>query len=455
MKLKGTLMKLTLSSTAYFGGKVKKAQLIAAFEADPGVENHAVNLYPGVKYQEIMGFGGAITEAAGYVFSKMSGEKQREILDAYYGQEGNQYTMARASIDSCDFSLGNYSAVTDPNDETFATFTLKRDEQYVLPLLRRAQETAKKSLALMLSPWSPPAFMKSNGQKNGGGYLMPEYYGQWASYICRYIKEYQARGYNIAMVTVQNEPKAVQKWDSCVYTAEEEKVFLRDFLYPALEKNNLTDVGICIWDHNKERVYERAKDIIDDKTNKMVKGVAFHWYSGEHFDAVRLVAEQFPDKKLVFTEGCVEYSRFGADDQLAHARMYAHDIIGNLKAGMHGYLDWNILLDEKGGPNHVSNYCEAPLMCDTKQNTVEKKLSFEYIGHFSRYIKPGAKRIASSVYTDKLDTVSFLNPDGTLVSVYLNKTGKALPVVIRLNGQAASFTLAANAIATGLIEGLL
>jgi glucosylceramidase len=447
-------MKLTLTSTAYLRGEVKKVRHTAAFEADPGVENHAVNLYPEVHYQEILGFGGAVTEAAGYVFSRMSGEKQQEILDAYFGPDGNQYTMARASIDSCDFSLENYSAVTDPGDKDLATFTLKRDEQYVLPLLRRARETAKTNLALMLSPWSPPPFMKSNGQKNGGGYLLPEFYGQWANYVCRYIQEYKARGYNVTMLTVQNEPKAVQKWDSCIYTAEEEKNFLRDYLYPALEKNGLTDVGIYIWDHNKERVYERARDILDERTIKMVKGVAFHWYSGEHFDAVRLVAERFPDKKLVFSEGCVEYSRFGKDDQLNHARMYAHDIIGNLKAGMHGYLDWNILLDEKGGPNHVGNFCEAPLMCDPIQNTVEKKLSFEYIGHFSRFIKPGAKRIASSAYTDKLDTVSFRNTDGTLACVYLNKTGKALPVVIRINGQAATFTLAANAIATGIIDGV-
>ena len=447
-------MKLELASTVYQKGKTKRVLKTAAFVTDTGVENHAVNLYPHVRYQEIMGFGGAITEAAGYVFSRMSEEKKREILEAYFGPEGSQYTMARVSIDSCDFSLGNYSADTDPKDEALETFTLSRDEQYVLPLLKRAQETANTRLTLMLSPWSPPAFMKSNGQKNGGGYLLPEYYGRWAEYVCRYIKEYKARGYNVAMVTVQNEPKAVQTWDSCVYTAEEEKTFLRDYLYPALEKNGFSDVGIYIWDHNKERVYERARDIIDDKTEKMVKGVAFHWYSGEHFDAVRLTAEQYPDKKLVFTEGCVEYSHFGAGDQLQHARMYAHDIIGNLNTGMHGYLDWNILLDEKGGPNHVGNFCDAPVMCDLTQDTLEKKLSYEYIGHFSRYIKPGARRIASSAYTEKMDTVSFVNPDGTLACVFLNKTNKALPVVIRLNGETASFTLAANAIATGVIDGV-
>ena len=447
-------MKLELVSTVYAKGAAKKIVKHLTFKADPGVENKVVNLYPEIRYQEIMGFGGAITEASGYAFSKMSAEKQQEILDAYFGPEGNSYTMARVALDSCDFSLGNYSAVTDKNDESLSTFTLARDHQYILPLLERAQKRAGTELVLMLSPWSPPAFMKSNGQKNGGGSLLHEYYALWAEYICRYIKEYKALGFDITMITVQNEPKAVQKWDSCIYTAQEEKAFLRDYLHPALKKHGLDNVGIYIWDHNKERVYDRAKEIIDEKTDSMVAGVAFHWYSGEHFEAVQLVAQQYPDKKLVFSEGCVEYSRFGAGNQLQHARMYAHDIIGNLKAGMHGYLDWNILLDEKGGPNHVGNFCDAPIMCNLQTGEVEKKLSFEYIGHFSRYIKPGARRIASTVYTEMIDTVSFINPDRKLVSVFLNKTNKALPVVIRVNGQAAEFKLPANAIATGVIEGI-
>lgn len=446
-------MTLNLVSTVYVKGTAKKIEKQVKFTFDPGVENKVINLYPDIRYQEIMGFGGAITESSGYVFSKMSHEKQREILDAYFGPAGNGYTMARVALDSCDFSLGNYSAVSDRLDSALSSFSLERDHQYILPMLKRAKENAQSDLVLMLSPWSPPAFMKSNGQKNGGGSLLPEYYALWAEYICRYIKEYTALGHPIAMVTVQNEPKAIQKWDSCVYTAQEEKTFLRDFLYPAMAKHGLTHVGIYIWDHNKERVYDRAKEIIDEVTGGMVAGVAFHWYSGDHFEAVQLVTQQYPDKKLVFSEGCVEYSRFDADNQLRHARMYARDIIGNLKAGMHGYLDWNILLDEKGGPNHVGNFCDAPIMCNPQTGEIDKKLSYSYIGHFSRYIKPGARRIASTVYTEMIDTVSFINPDGKLVCIFLNKTNKTLPVVIRLNGQIAEFKLTANSIATGIIEG--
>lgn len=421
------------------------------FQQEHDEEMPFVNLYPKHCYQVFEGFGGAITEASGYAFSKMSEAKQNEALQAYFGADGNRYHFARMAIDSCDFSLGNYSAVTDPNDTGLSSFSLERDEKYILPLLRKAQDISGEPIDIMLSPWSPPAFMKSNGKKNGGGFLKPEYRSLWAQYLCRYLQEYRKMGFSVTMLTIQNEPKAAQKWDSCLYTAEQEKSFLKDFLYPALVKNKLEDVQVCIWDHNKERVFERAEAIIDDETNKMVQGIAFHWYSGDHFDALRLTREVYPDKKLIFSEGCVEYSRFDGENQLAHAQMYAHDIIGNLNAGMNVSLDWNIILDEKGGPNHVGNFCEAPIMCDTQNDIIRMNVSYTYIGHFSRYIQRGAKRIATSSYTDQLETTAFLNPDQTIATVLLNRTDIDVPVSIRLSGKLASFSVPANSIVTGLI----
>lgn len=444
-------MKVKLITTTYESQTAFTRQKIQEFKLDCVVENKAVNLYPQISYQTFEGFGGAITEAAGYTFSRMSEASQKEIIGAYFGSGGNGYRFARMAIDSCDFSLGNYSAVTDPEDTELQSFTLRRDEQYILPLLRAAEHAAGEPISIMLSPWSPPAFMKSNGQKNGGGFLKPEYRGLWAQYLCRYIKEYQNRGFSVKMLSIQNEPNATQTWDSCRYDGEQEKEFLRDYLYPALQENGLGEIQVCIWDHNKERAFERACEVLDSETDKMVQGVAFHWYSGDHFDTVRLIREKFPDKKLVFSEGCVEYSRFGADDQLKNAQMYAHDIIGNLNAGMNVSLDWNIILDETGGPNHVKNFCDAPVMCDTGKDTVEKKLSYTYIGQFSRYIQPGAKRIASSKYTDELEVTAFRNPDSSLTAVLLNRTGAALPVCLRLQGQAAQFVLPADSITTALI----
>ena len=409
-----------------------------------------VNIYPDIEYQTFHGFGGAITEAAGYAFSKLGKENQQKVLENYFGAEGNRYSMIRGHIDSCDFSLNNYTAMTDPQDLEMKSFSLERDEQYIFPLMKAARDMIGEQFDLMLTPWSPPAFMKTNGERNNGGKLKPEFRAFWAEYICKYIKEYEKRGFNVNRMTVQNEPEAVQTWDSCVFNAEEEKEFLRDYLYPALVKNDLSRVKINIWDHNKEIMFERAKAIIDEETDKMIDGIAFHWYTGDHFEAVGLTRDAYPKKELIFTEGCVEYSRFDAS-QLQNAQMYAHDIIGNLNAGMTGFIDWNILLDEKGGPNHVNNYCDAPIMCDTTNDKFEEKLSFHYIGHFSKYLIKDAKRIAYTKYTDKLEMTALKNPDGSIVLVILNRNECDMPVALRVNRKVAEFVVPKNSIVTGLL----
>ncbi|BCJ97805.1 glycoside hydrolase family 30 protein [Anaerocolumna chitinilytica] len=418
---------------------------------EKGAAMNVVNLYPEIEYQTFHGFGGAVTEAAGYSFSKLEKEKQEEILAKYFGEDGLRYHFIRTHIDSCDFSLGNYSAMEDPEDKEMKSFSLKRDEEYILPLLRRARALKGEDFDLMLTPWSPPAFMKTNNDRNHGGKLKEEYKEFWAEYICRYIKEYETLGFPVNRITVQNEPDAIQTWDSCSFNPAEEKEFLRDYLYKALVKNGLSHVKINIWDHNKERVYERANAIIDEETDKMIDGVAFHWYTGDHFEAVGLTKDTFPGKELIFTEGCVEYSRFDAG-QLRNAQMYAHDIIGNLNAGMTAFIDWNILLDEKGGPNHVGNLCDAPVMVNTEDGSYEEKLSFHYIKHFSRYIDREAKRIALTKYTDRLEMTAFKNPDKSVVLVVLNKQDEELPVSIRIQGLNTEFQVPKSSIVTAVIK---
>jgi glucosylceramidase len=445
-------LKIDLVTTTYIDEIKNTMQSTREFSSDKGIEMKVVNIYPEMEYQTFDGFGGAVTEAAGHTFSLMSEESQKKILEAYFGSFGNRYNLVRTHIDSCDFSLGQYAAMNDPEDTEFTSFSLERDEKYILPFITEAQKIAGKSLSLMLSPWSPPEFMKTNSQRIFGGALKPEYLQFWADYICHYIKQYRNKGFAVDMLTIQNEPNATQTWDSCLYTAEEEKVFLRDYLYPTLVKNGLQDIEVSIWDHNKERMFERACTIIDEETDKMVGGVAFHWYSGDHFDAIQLVREKFPDKKLIFSEGCVEYSRFSLAGQLENAQMYAHDIIGNLNTGMTAFIDWNLILNKQGGPNHVNNYCDAPIMCDTENDIIQEKLTYTYIGHFSRYIEPGAKRIAMTKYTENLSVVSMKNPSGTIITILLNRTKKDLPVALRFTGQVTEFIVPAESIVTGIIE---
>ena len=206
---------------------------------------------------------------------------------------------------------------------------------------------------------------------------------------------------------------------------------------------------INVWDHNKERVLDRALESLStEEAEKKIDGIAFHWYTGDHFEALAEVRNRFPEKELIFTEGCVEYSRFASDNQVAHAEMYAHDILGNFNAGMNAYLDWNIYLDELGGPNHVKNYCDAPVMCDTNNDTIDVKLSYYYIGHFSRFIKRGAKRMLVSRFTSKVEACGFVNPDGEKIMILLNCTDDTQAFTFCESGMKCDMEIPAHSIQT-------
>lgn len=440
--------KLKYVSTWYEGNRRCRQEKEVEFMPDGGEEDGLLNLYPSVTYQTFEGFGGALTEAAGHVYGQMKQEQKREMLREYFEPDQMAYRMVRIPIDSCDFSLGHYEAVEDAEDRTFAGFQLERVEKTILPMLDDAQEIYGGGLEIMLTPWSPPAYMKTNGERNNGGALKTSYKKTWADYICRYIREYRNRGYLVRRVSLQNEPKAVQTWDSCVYTAREEKEFLRDYLWPSLQENDLDDIEVFIWDHNKERAYERACEIIDDTTDHMVAGIAFHWYSGDHFAALSMLHDRFPDKKLILSEACIEYCKYDADDFLKNAQKYAHDMIGNMNHGMNGFYDWNIVLNEKGGPNHAGNFCDAPFLFDVGKKEIMRQNTADYLWHFTHFIKPGAVRIGSSIYSDEVETVTFLNPGGQIVAVLLNRTDHDVAVRARLGDNMAELTAKANTIGT-------
>lgn len=414
-------------------------------------ENELINIYEDLEYQVIEGFGGALTEASAVTLAKLSPGKQQEIIDAYFHPEhGIGYTLCRSHIQSCDFSKGNYAYV-EGTDPELTSFNISRDQESILPLIQRAASSVGDSFRLFSSPWSPPAFMKTNGEMNNGGKLKPEYRQAWANLFVKYIQSYAEAGIDIWAVSVQNEAKAAQIWDSCIYTAEEEKDFVRDDLGPALEAAGLSHVKILVWDHNKERVYERAKAAFEDQAaSKYIWGICFHWYSGDHFEALSAVHDRFPDKKLFFSEGCQEGGvHLGSWNT---GERYGHDIIGNLNHWMSCWTDWNIVLDEQGGPNHVSNFCDAPIIGDTIKDEVIYESSYYYIGHFSKYIRPGAIRVGSSKYTDKLETTAFRNPDGTYAVIVLNRTDSELPFTLRFKGELAENIIPAHAIQTLLFQ---
>lgn len=443
-------MDLRYVSTVYEGRVKHTTEEVIPFVDDGGREEQLINLYPQVTYQTMEGFGGAITDSAAYIYSLMDPRQKQQMLTEYFGKDNMKYRFVRIPIDSCDFSLAHYEAAGDEADAEFEKFSFERVEKYILPMLMDAEEVYSGKLEIMLSPWSPPAYMKTNGERNHGGKLKACYWKRWAEYICRYIEEYRSRGFRVTMLTLQNEPKAVQTWDSCIYTAQEEKVFLRDYVWPSLVAHGLDDIDVYIWDHNKERAFEWAETIIDEETDHMIAGIAFHWYSGDHFEALRMIKERFPNKKLLLSEACIEFSKYSAEDNLGNAQKYAHDIIGDLNEGMNTFLDWNLILDEKGGPNHVNNFCDAPYLFHIGEKKLMERELQSYIKHFSHFLEAGAVRIGFSRYTDKIEITAYKS-EKNIVFVLLNRTDEEIPAYIRLNNQCARLNVAAQSISGGVI----
>ncbi len=439
-------MKLKLHTT-YGAGRWNEQFKQTVLFAPGETENRVLNLYPEIYYQSLDGFGGAVTDAAGFVYAQMDERQKQSLMETYFSPRRMNYQMLRVPIDSCDFSTGQYEAWTEKGKLDFS-----RVEERILPMLRDAERAAGRRLPLMLAPWSPPRHMKTSGRRHGGGSLRPEFRAEYAEYLCRYIEEYLSRGFLVKALSLQNEPKAVQTWDSCVYTAQEEKVFLRDFLWPALERHGLTGLEIYLWDHNKERVYEWMRDIIDADTDRMIAGAAFHWYSGDHFEALDLCRELFPGKKLVLSESCIEFSKFDPSDTFGAALSFAHEMMGDLNHGISFFGDWNLLLDGQGGPNYVGNYCLAPFLFDTEEKRLHPQLLQQYMEHFSHTLTPGSVRIGASRFDESVEMTAWKRPDGTLALILLNREDTPAPVVVRLQDREAALLLQPKSISSAVIE---
>ena len=409
-------------------------------------------------FQTFLGIGGAITDASAETFAKLPKDKQQEILDAYFDpQKGIGYTLARTNIHSCDFSSGSYTYVND-GDKELKSFSIDHDKQYRIPLIKQAIQKAGGKLTLFASPWSPPAWMKTNNDILHGGKLKPEFYSSWANYYVKFIRAYEKEGIPIWGLTIQNEPMATQKWESCIFSAEEERDFLKKNLGPTMQKAGLGSKKIIVWDHNRDLVYQRISTTLSDpEAAKYAWGIGFHWYEtwtggNPQYENLRRVAETFPSKNLLFTEGCNGPFNMSQINDWKWGELYGKSMINDFNAGTVGWTDWNILLDEMGGPNHVQNFCFAPIHADTKTGQLYYMNEYYYIGHFSKFIRPGAKRVVASSNRDALLTTSFLNQDEKLNVVVMNQGDQKLPYRLWIAGKAVELTALPHSIATLVIE---
>lgn len=406
-----------LIETARDNGR-RLAVIAAPTETVPGPAS--IRCDPRRTAQAIIGFGGALTESAAHVLSVLPDVKRRAVLRAYYDPtDGIGYTLARTPMTSCDFSLSTWSLDDVAGDHELKHFSLAPMRERQLPLIRDVQKIAgARHFKLLASPWSPPAWMKTNGSMLRGGKLRKDCADAWAAYYVHFVRAMRDERLPVWALTVQNEPDVSQPWESCRYSPLEEAGFIATHLGPALLRGQLGDVRLYGWDHNRDGLLQRADALLGDAgCAKYLTGLALHWYGEEIFEASRQVLDNFPGTQILFTEGCAEGGPHVGE--WAPAERYARNMIGDFANGVCGFIDWNIALDMQGGPNHVGNYCHAPVLIDTPTGSVNYQPSFHYIAHFSRFVRPGA-RVTALSNDSPFAAIGFVNPDRTTVVIVVN-----------------------------------
>ncbi len=424
-------------------------------EADPVPETEVlVHVNSGHRFQTVLGIGGAITDAVAEVFDLLPPQSQAEFLRAYFDpQAGLGYSLVRTTIHSSDFSSGSYTYVAE-GDLSLASFDIGHDRVHRLPMVKRALATAGGGLTIYASPWSAPAFMKDNASMLQGGKLRPESADAWARYIAKFIHAWEAAGVPLWGISVQNEPLARQTWESMIFSAEEERDFLKNHLGPVLQREGLADRKIIVWDHNRDLIAQRADVILaDPQAARYVWGVGYHWYetwAGGEPMVRNVIATQaaWPTVNVLLTEAAIERFDKARLQDWSHGERYGNALVQDFNAGAVGWTDWNILLDERGGPNHVGNYCFAPVHADTSTGQLYYTPSFFFLGHFSKFVRPGARRVSATTNRSALQTTAFLNTDGRIVTIVLNTSDSPFSYRLQLDEEQAVITIPAHAIQT-------
>jgi len=410
----------------------------------------AIRIDPQQRAQAIIGFGGALTESAAYVLQQLPKDQRQQVLKQYFDPaEGIGYTLGRTHIGSCDFSRESWSLDDHDGDLKLAHFSLKPMRERQLPLIRDVQKiVGARRFKLMAAPWSPPAWMKTNGEMVGGGRLRQNCRDAWAQHYVRFAKAMRDdEKIPLWAMTVQNEPDVAQPWESCLYSPWEERDFIADALGPALESAGLRDVKLFGWDHNRNGLEQRAAVLLNHpEASKYLAGLAIHWYQEEDFAASRRVLARFPNTQILFTEGCAEGGPHG--DEWEPAERYARNIIGDMSNGVCCFIDWNIALDISGGPNHVGNFCHAPVLIDTAKGEARYQPSFHYIAHFSKYVQPGAVRLQTRSEVDGVQAIAFANPDGNVAAIVFNPGDEARLFSLAVGADTRACRIPAHALQT-------
>ncbi len=457
-------------------------QLTKLIDFPSGNEGALIKINPEETYQTITGFGGSFTESTAYLLNQLGKENRAKIIEAYFGESGSKYSLTRTHINSCDFSLSNYSYTPVEGDKELESFSIDEDRDDIIPLIKEAKAISKEGFKIISSPWTAPPWMKDNNNYVGGK-LLPEYYDSWAKFFSKYLDAYQKEGIDIWAITVENEPLGNgNNWESMHYSPGEMTNFVQNYLGPQLEKDGKDEVKILGYDQNREHVKEWVDDMYQNEaTSKYFDGTAIHWYAStfDFFpDELQYAHQKAPNRHLIQSEACVDaevphwredewyWSKEATDwgwdwapekDKHYHPKYvpvyrYARDIIGCLNNWVDGWVDWNMVLDREGGPNWKKNWCVAPVIVDPEQDEVYFTPLYYTLAHFSKFIRPGAKRIGFESADDALMVTAAQNPDGSTAVLVFNPTKEAKQFQLQMGAQTKAVAISAQALQTVLVK---
>jgi glucosylceramidase len=468
---------VTIYETSEAGNK-----LTTIFESIATENASIIALKPSQKFQTITGFGGSFTEASAYLLNKISKKNRDTILQAYFSEEGANYSLTRTHMNSCDFSLSQYSYSPVEDDMELEYFTVKEDKDDLIPMIKDAMKVSKNGFKIIASPWTAAPWMKDN-KKWVGGKLLPKYYDTWALFFSKYADAYKEEGIDIWGFTVENEPHGNgDNWESMHYSPEEMTTFVQHHLGPKLEADGKENLKILGYDQNRAGLKEWVDVMFKDKaSSKYYDGTAIHWYEStfEVFpEALQYAHHKAPNKYLIETEGCIdsqvpewnndawywekEATDWGWDwasekDKYLHPKYapvnrYARDIIGCLNNWVDGWVDWNMVLDKQGGPNWFKNWCVAPVIVDLEKDEVYFTPLYYTMAHFSKYIRPQAQVIGLENSDADLQVTAAQNPDGSFAVVVFNEGKTKKSFKLQLGEKETFINIDAQAIQTIIIS---
>lgn len=461
----------------------KSGNLFSKIEtSNQGEAQAVIKLLPEQTFQTLTGIGGSFTESSAYLLNQLSEANRQKIIEAYFGDDGAKYSLTRTHMNSCDFSLSNYSYAPVEGDVNLDHFSIEEDIDDIIPMIKDAMKVSSEGFNIIASPWTAPPWMKDNNDWPGGK-LLPEYNQTWAVFFSKYIEAYKNEGIDIWGITVENEPLGNDNnWESMHFTAEEMTDFVESYLGPQLRKIN-PEVKILGYDQNRGDELKHWVDTMfrDENSSQFFDGTAVHWYAStyDYFpESLQYAHNKAPNKYLIQTEGCVdaevpkwqnndwywekEATDWGwtwapEEDKYLHPKYapvtrYANDMIGCFNNWVDGWVDWNMVLDRQGGPNWFKNWCVAPVIVDPEADEVYFTPLYYVMKHFSKYLRPGAKRIGFEVSDDDLKLTAFQNLDNSIVVIVFNEFETPKTVNIQYNKHEVTLAINSQALQTIIIQ---